>query len=785
MIGSILQQRYQIVEQLGSADTVTTYLATDLQVPGNLQLRCVIHRYGLPEVSADSYLGHHVALCAQIFYDHSGKIDQIPAVYGYFAEGEAFYLVREFITGQSLAAELATAESWSQDRVLMFLADILNILHGLYSCELLPQAILPSQILRRSLDRKLFLAHFPLLPPTPTPDSDLSPLERNFRSIGLLAIAAATGTAPDRVSVSDRDWPNRAPQIQDREAIAIIDRLINPDPVHPYPNPATPWQEVVSLMSTLLDAGQVPLTSASNGHAAPPQSPAEVERYVELFTAQGNVAYELGDCQSALPAYERAIDLDPKCVEAVCGRGNVRRYLGDYAGSAADFELAVQLAPQYGLAYIGRALAHLLQEGSQPRVIQDFHQGRSLLAEPQTSIDYVMRGTAAAQLGYVQSAMADYSKAIEVNPRSVIAYNNRGNLRRNLGDREGAIADFTAVLTIDPQSAVAYNNRGIVHVDLSRYADAIADYTQAIALQPGFASAYNNRGNAYSDTEQYPAAISDYEQAIGIQPNFAIAYSNLGNVRRLLKDLSTAIQAYDQSLAIDPSLTIAYYNRGITRRQLGDHQGAIADYSTTIEQDPNHLYAYYHRANALHYLGDSHGAIADYSQVLRLNPRYLSAYYNRSVARTAIEDFSGAIEDLDRALQLDPEFAPAYYQRGWILSHGGQHQLALADYDRTIEIAPQHLNAHYQRGIAHRELKDLNSAIRDFDRVIELDSNYAPAYYQLGLIYTQLGDRTTAIANYDRAAKLYLQHGDHQTYQRLLQHLDRLTINQEQLTINN
>ena len=49
-IGSTLQGRYQILERLGNDGAVTTYLASDLQVPGNLQLKCVVHRYELPDV---------------------------------------------------------------------------------------------------------------------------------------------------------------------------------------------------------------------------------------------------------------------------------------------------------------------------------------------------------------------------------------------------------------------------------------------------------------------------------------------------------------------------------------------------------------------------------------------------------------------------------------------------------------------------------------------------------------------------------------------------------------
>ena len=65
-IGSTLQQRYQILEQLGSVGLVTTYLAVDLHIPGNLQLKCAIQHYRLADSSSDSYHWDRAALSAQI-----------------------------------------------------------------------------------------------------------------------------------------------------------------------------------------------------------------------------------------------------------------------------------------------------------------------------------------------------------------------------------------------------------------------------------------------------------------------------------------------------------------------------------------------------------------------------------------------------------------------------------------------------------------------------------------------------------------------------------------------
>ncbi len=767
-IGSVLQQRYQILEQLGSEGEVTTYLAVDLQIPGNLQLKCAIHRYRLVDESPDSYSWERATLSAQILYELSRRVDQLPTVYGYFAEDNFFYLVREFVLGCPLVQELIADRPWNASRVVMLLADLLEVLHDIDSCESIPDPISLRKIVRRTLDRKLVLIDFPIATgfPRESTDDNLSPTQHNLRTVGEIAIMAAMGLAGTELPLTDRDrdkWQQFAPTMHQPELVAILDRLITTTPESGYSSTAAAWQAVAGVMSQLLTR-----------HHTPVDTQAAIAKHVQLLVERGTGFYEMGDCHQAIVAYDRAIALDQRCVEAYCGRGNARRFLGDYTGSWADFDLAVTLAPDNGIAYIGRGLATCLQQSLNPQAIADFQQGKSLLAQPQNAIAYVMRGTAMAQLRDNLGAIADYTTAINLNPRLVLAYNNRGNLRQHLGDWDGAIADFTTVLEINPQSPIAHNNRAIVYAYLGRYPEAVVDYTHAIELQPDFASGYNNRGNAYSNLGEYPAAIADYTQAIELQPDFAVAYSNRGNIHRILGDLPTAMLDYDRAIDISPELTIAYYNRGICNRQCGNHQQAIADYTQTLSLDPQYFYAYYHRANARQYLGDKRGAIVDYTQTIRFDPNNVNAHYNRAVTRSEIGDFQGAMMDLDRAIELQPEFAQAYYQRGWVLAKIGKHQLAREQYQQAITLNPGYLDAYYQHGVTSQLLGDRSRALADFNSILELDANYAPAYYQRAKVHTQLGDRTGAIADYHQAANLYLDAGDSQTYQRILHTIDYL-----------
>jgi tetratricopeptide (TPR) repeat protein len=769
-IGSTLQQRYQILEQLGQNGSVTTYLAIDLQVPGNLQLKCAIHQYELPDANSESPEWRQVTIQAQCLYDLSRKVERLPIIYSYFAQERFFYIVREFVVGIPLSQELAAGGNnsnsvrelaWTQSQVVMLLADLLEVIRDIEWCEGTAEPIAVTNIIRRQLDGKLVPINLPL---TLGVTSSTQVAGGDLRLVGEIAIAAATGT---KLPLTDGElvrWQQRATQIDRPELIAILDRLLATDPALVYPSVATAWQAVVSIIPKLL----------VNRHSAAQQQ-TEIARNVKQSIDRGTELYAVGDCRAAIAAYEQALGLDPTCVAAYCGRGNALRFLGDYASSEADFQTAIELDPDCGVAYIGRGLAVCFGTPSSLDPAADFELGKNLLANPTSAIEYVMRGTAKAQLSDPQAAIADYDLAIEMNPRLLLAYNNRGNLYQHLGELERALADFSKVLTIDSRSAIAYNNRAIIYTQHGQFAAAVADYQKAIELQPDFVSAYNNLGNNYCQMGKYAEAIVQYSQAIVFDPSFAVAYSNRANVYRIRDEIEPALTDYDLAIELDPKLVIAHYNRGICYRQIGNHQAAIDNYTQTIALDRQYLHAYYHRGNARKYLGDNHGAIADYTHTICFDPNHLNAHYNRAITRSAIGDVPGALDDLDRAIELDPAFSAAYYQRGWLLASDGEHLYALVEYQRAIALDPDYLDAYYHRGCSYQSLGELSAASADFSRAIALAPSYAPAYYQRAKVSESIGDRTGAISDYHQAANLYLDRGDSKTYQYLLQILDRLT----------
>ncbi|HEY8225619.1 MAG TPA: tetratricopeptide repeat protein [Pyrinomonadaceae bacterium] len=94
---------------------------------------------------------------------------------------------------------------------------------------------------------------------------------------------------------------------------------------------------------------------------------------------------------------------------------------------------------------------------------------------------FYFRGIALYRLGKVDDAIADLTKAISLkqHPRF---YDDRGNLLAQKGDLDGAIADLNKAIEIEPKYAKAYGDRGVVRLMRGEQADAESDLKKCFEL---------------------------------------------------------------------------------------------------------------------------------------------------------------------------------------------------------------------------------------------------------------------------------------------------------------
>ena len=300
--------------------------------------------------------------------------------------------------------------------------------------------------------------------------------------------------------------------------------------------------------------------------------------------------------------------------------------------------------------------------------------------------DYFDRGYAAAEMGDHDTAIQEYTLAIEKDPNHPYAYNNRGNSYHNLSQHERAIQDYDKAIELDPNDAAAYNNRGLSYGNLGQHERAIQDYDKAIELDPKYAMTYYNRGNSYDDLDQYERAIQDYDKAIELNPKYADAYNNRGLSYGNLGQHERAIQDYDKAIELDPNDAGAYNNRGLSYDDLDQHEQAIQDFNKAIELNPNDADAYNNRGCNYSELGNHEQAIQDYTKAMELGAKTAIEYGNRGESYYKLDQHDLAIIDCSKSIELDPNHSEVYKYRSLAYRAIGEIVKAEADKAKAAEL---------------------------------------------------------------------------------------------------
>jgi serine/threonine protein kinase len=219
MIGQLLDGRYRIVRNLSAGGFGQTYVAEDTKIPGNPS--CVV-KHLKPANSDPGYL----QIASRLFTGEAetlaklGNHDRIPRLLAYFTENQEFYLVEEFVAGNTLGHELQGGQRWQESQVIQFLDDILTTLEFVHSHGMIHRDIKPDNIIRREGDRKFALIDFgaikqiqnqlatqmePLSPTVAVGTPGYMPTEQaqgrprpssDIYALGMIAVQALTGIAP-------------------------------------------------------------------------------------------------------------------------------------------------------------------------------------------------------------------------------------------------------------------------------------------------------------------------------------------------------------------------------------------------------------------------------------------------------------------------------------------------------------------------------------------------------------------------------------------------------------
>ena len=155
-----LRDRYRAKALLGQGGFGATFLAIDLALPG--QPHCALKqlRPGKTGNTSDLNVARKLFAREAETLGTIGSHPQIPRLLDYFEIDGHFYLVQEYIEGQTLAREIKQNGPLDEAGLRQFLLAILPCIDYIHTHRVIHRDIKPQNIIRRRTDRQLVLIDF-------------------------------------------------------------------------------------------------------------------------------------------------------------------------------------------------------------------------------------------------------------------------------------------------------------------------------------------------------------------------------------------------------------------------------------------------------------------------------------------------------------------------------------------------------------------------------------------------------------------------------------------------
>ena len=282
---ALLSNRYRILSVLGDGGFGKTFLVEDVHMPSARQ--CVLKQLKPVEADPQADAGeqdHKATLLAHRFGREAATLeklgethDQIPRLYAYFSEDDQFYLVTEWIAGQTLSQKVQSEGPQSESAVKQIVADLLDVVAYVHRQGIVHRDIKPDNVILRRPDGKPVLIDFGAVKETMTTQlATDGPAERahtiaigtpgympaeqmsgrptfasDLYSLGMTAIFLLTGRIPQELGVDDHTgewlWREYVPGISAGFG-NFLDCAIHRDPRTRFPSA----DAMLSILKTLI-----------------------------------------------------------------------------------------------------------------------------------------------------------------------------------------------------------------------------------------------------------------------------------------------------------------------------------------------------------------------------------------------------------------------------------------------------------------------------------------------------------------------------------------------------
>jgi tetratricopeptide (TPR) repeat protein/predicted aspartyl protease len=256
--------------------------------------------------------------------------------------------------------------------------------------------------------------------------------------------------------------------------------------------------------------------------------------------------------------------------------------------------------------------------------------------EPADAAAWARRGTAFAGRRDYDGALADLTRACELEPTNPEYFFERGQIYLQKGDLQSALTDLNRVLELKPDHVPALMSRADLRINAKDLADARADLDAIDKIAAKQADVRLEMADAFERANLMPPAIAQLDLWIASHEEdsrMPVALAARCRARAVLgRDLAQALKDCNRAVS-------------------GSFKGS----------NPRILDS---RAFVRLRLGDYDKAIEDYDAVLKMNPQMPVALYGRGIAKLRKKNITEGQADMSKAEKMAPKIADRFAALG-------------------------------------------------------------------------------------------------------------------------
>jgi len=346
-------------------------------------------------------------------------------------------------------------------------------------------------------------------------------------------------------------------------------------------------------------------------------------------------------------------------------------------------------------------------------------------------------------------AIADISKAIEIDPKDAGVYFFRGRVYFGKGDAKNAVADYSKVIEIEPKNAKAYFTRGFVFHLVGQDDEAVADFDKVIELTPKggvemngrFSDAYYWKGWTEQQRGNFAQAETSYKKRLEHDPTNQ-------EMKEKLKFL-----AVDRTRCQGTRVETTYWPKKKVIQcdlALAEDDGSISDVTSSMLMERGAAYGELEKHDL---------ALADFNRAIDLASDWSLPWVERGRFYRKTGELTKAMADLDHATEVEPDDFMAWHERGILHRIMGDFDKSLSDLDESVKNLDFYIetfgdDVFADRALTHVKRGEYGEAVADYTKALEFDPEFGENYYFRGVAYQELGAADAAIADFQKALSI-------------------------------